>query len=604
MADDKTWLDFRHPEYQRRAREWQKALDHYNGRCRDAGRIREYIVQRGTAETEKAYEERLRLAHFKPLMATAVDALVGMLFSAEEQANYVTVDDKGNGLGDRKNPKTLAGRLERNADGSGAGRVAMMKRLARYILVCDTPWAMVDVAGEMPVYRVFSPLSVVNWREVDGEIVEALIEEEHDMRTSIMDNAQPGKRYLHLRLDGWQRFVKGEKGVAEDNGPGGFGTYRYVDREGRALLPLFRVASPFNRPLGSQWADEQNAIWNKKSQLDHLLRNSSWSILNFMGDAEALATAAQSMNAGFKALTNDPTAAKAHHFISADTASAEVQLKVLQDDTNGYKASVFQQFGDAAKEKSATQIQHEGQSGVGAALQLLKGVVDDAENGLLDRIAQAKYSGASAPADKRHWFVARIERSDTFAPLNPDAAAAAASARAFGTKDTPGAPLGRTARIAVAKEIAGYAGVEPVEEEIAAELDLRALKDVADLALSLGVDKVIPAAARVEIAMRLLRAGGLVTETDKVRLDDGTEVSKYDAWKREAEDLAEAADVATQAAGRLDAGGPGVGPDPLTEGDPGAQNAPAAEQDASAPPARAASKRPARRRARAGSEAA
>ena len=79
---------------------------------------------------------------------------------------------------------------------------------------------------------------------------------------------------------------------------------------------------------------------------------------------------------------------------------------------------MFEDYGDAAKEKTATEIKLDSQTGIDSFLTYLAGALDEFENNALYR-----YSQAELPDQPQYWGDARVSRPLDFTPVDVDAIA-------------------------------------------------------------------------------------------------------------------------------------------------------------------------------------
>jgi hypothetical protein len=150
-----------------------------------------------------------------------------------------------------------------------------------------------------------------------------------------------------------------------------------------------------------------------------------------------------------------------HGFIAPSAEPARIATDVLKRKIEEFYVSAFRAYEDSAREKTATEVRQDVSSGVGAFLQLLKAAIDDAENEAFWRIEQINY-----PERRELWFTSRVERSDTFLPIDVDSAIETLRKRYFG--ETAVVPAGKAARISAAKQIAAWDGVVVDEKELEA----------------------------------------------------------------------------------------------------------------------------------------
>lgn len=510
------WLSYTHDEYETYHERWLYAKRHYTGDVNDTAWVKQFLIRKKIGETQVAYDERCQLADYTGHFGAIVDSIAGMLFAVEGSANrvydLVTPGERGSDgakvtkiLGSPANAEDPIGRMYLDADGSGTGYLSKWKELATELLVVHLAWVMVDPDDGNPKLKIFPATSVTNWHYDEDGLSTVLIKEEVDVRTSIREPIKREAQYLELRRDGWTRWRAGQNGPEKVTGRANDGTWAFYDRSGRRVPPIFPVRLPLKRQVGWQLAKKANAIFNRESDRDNLLRVANFPKLNLIATDEQFAKLAEALVEGHNALQNDPTiTGKAHHYIAPDTGPATVASEVLKRKVEEYYVSAFRMYEDSAREKqkSATEASQDVSMGVAAFLQLLKAAVDDAENTALSLITQALY-----PDKKNYWFVPRVARSDEFVPTDVEKAIRSLQERYFGTA-VPVA-TGRTAMISAAKQILEWDGVQYDEVELAAAVDLliaaRAVEGVGDKV-------TLPADAQVMLLGALLTAMAQVKE--------------------------------------------------------------------------------------------
>lgn len=574
-----SWLTYEHPEYARMKARWQYARDFYTGEVIDPKKIETYLVRKASAENDAAYTERRALADYTNHFAAVVDSLVGMIFGVEGDANRVWNDDAGRGLGDPADLATPIGQLWRAADQEGNGYPTVFKLLATELVTTHTAWFFVDPANGSPRLRIIPATHVTNWLydRRSAMLREAVVTEWADTRGTLRDAPYDEVRYLHLTPAGWARYRIGPDGSEEPVGSeatGDVGTWRFVSPEGGPALPLFRVHLPMRRHAGYLLARKANVIFNKESERDTLLRTAGFPKLVLSAGNELYERLVDALAAGSNVLQEDPAnPGGGHRFIGPEVAAAVAATEVLKRKVEEFYVSAFRDYGDAAQQRTATEVRQDVSSGAGAFLQLLKAGLDDAENNALWRIEQAL-----KPDDRRFWFIAHVERSDDFMPADPAAVMQRQAAVAFGDGKT--VPLGKTGRLNIAKAVAAYQGVPVDDAEVEAEVELRLVLDT--LAAAAGALPLeVPAEARVDLVMALLAAAGQIDAEAEVAMEDGTRQTRADVLRQQALALAQAADDAARLGGESffgpprppggggAGGGGGTDPNPAPTADPG-----------------------------------
>lgn len=526
-SEGQTWLDQRHPDYVKNAAKWRYAQDHYAGEVLSLEKVTEYLVRKASAESETMFLERAQLADYTPHFSAIVDALAGMLFAVEEDAIRFLGDDDTPGLGDPEDQKEAMYRLWKSADGQSTGWITLFKQLAIELIVHHRSWMLVDQRGDKAVVKVWPALSVVNWWfDEDGSLSEVLITEMVDARKGLKEKGKIEQQWVLYTKEGWERWRKNDRKEPEPVKSEPWGT-QFKDAEDNPILPIFPVELPLRRHVGYLLAKKANAIFNKESERDSLLRSGGFPLLLLAASDVQFKSHTENLKKGVRALQDDPKTTKSHQFIAPDTSSATAQSETLKRKVEEFYVVAFREYGDAAREKTATESRQDVAAGVGAFLQMLKAAVDDAENQVMLRVAQIEY-----PTDSRRWFSNHIERSDTFVPTDIQAVMKSLKERYLPT-DQP-MPLGLKGMFSMAKQSAQYDGIEFDENEMKAAIVVNETRKVVDL-----FDKLpIPDDVKVDVTLNLIIALGYVNPEEKIKLEDESEVRKIDQLREEMMDQA------------------------------------------------------------------
>lgn len=511
-----SWVTYVHPEYATHIDRWTLAYEHYTGSVLDPDKIIKYLPRKQQSEALDAYRERTGLADYTPHFATVVDSLAGMMFGIEGDAKRLwgKADVPGSGFGDPKEPGTIAYELTNNADGKGTGWITIWKQLVIHLLIARRAWLITDPgAGDYPLVHIAPVLAVRNWRYEGNRLVEAIVEEQADARSSLMDKPVFNNQYIHYKVDGWKRWGLSPTGREFPiTGKNAEGTYHYEDRDHNPILPIFRVELPLNRDVGWMIAKKANAIFNQESARDFLIRSAQLAIkLNMYGSDTFIEKISQRLiESGTTVLQNDPASAKAHHYIAPEAAPADIASKVLERKVEEFYKIAFRAYSDSARgqQRTATEMKQEIAAGAGAILQLVKSTVDEAENQTFWRMEQIEW-----PDSPDKWGVAHVERSDNFALEDIDTLQKNLQDRYWGTKGNS-IPVGRTALQQLAKQTAELDGLEADDEEIEFSVDAKLISD----SLSIANDLPLGAEARVALTIRYVKSLGLF-EWDQ-ELDD------------------------------------------------------------------------------------
>lgn len=525
----KSWLEYRHPEWKNNRDGWLFSYAHYTGDLLHPNKLPYFLIKRHIGEADEAYEERAKLADYTPHFGAVVDSLAGLLFQVEDRAKRkFGREGTTDGLGEQDDPETIIGRLWPDVDGAGTNYLTFWKTLAIDLIIYHLTWVMVDTdaTGKFAQLKCWPAMNVVNWRYEGQRLVEVLVEESADTRGSIKEDPKPARRYILFEPGRWTRFrQEKEQAVLVDTGE-----HSFVDSTGNQVLPIFPVRLPIKRNVGWVLARKANAIFNKESERDHILRNANFPLLNLMANDNQFDALVQKLKAGYRVLQNDPAMrGKAHHFIAPSAESAKVATEVLQRKVDEFWITAFREYSDAAQERvTATEIRQDVAAGVGAFLQMLKAGVDEAENQALFRIAQIEL-----PNSKGQWFVNTVERSDDFVPLDIQSEIDRLKNRYFGETST--VPTGRTGKVAAARKIAEWDGVTVDDDELEAAVGLHIIRDNLEPFRELPV----PPEVKAELTIQMMIALDVIDAEKEVELDDGKKAKLVDLVRERAIEMAE-----------------------------------------------------------------
>lgn len=520
-----SWLDFIAEDYGFNVGRWVYAREHYTGEVAAPWRVAAYLIRKKVGETIEAFEERVLLADYTPYFGAVVDTLAGMLIAREDETDrkwgkqQIAVVSKKPAaapegapappkmrtkwsaeqgpLGDVNNPDTILGRLWIDADGQHNSWLTLWQLLATELTTVHTAWILVDggADGQSPKVKLVQPESVQNWRyDENGVLVEALMKEHTDVRGSIQENPREGyeTQWVYFDVNGWSRWHKVQKENTAAKGSEdpktvevpeeiNSGTYAYKTRDNHPTIPLYQVRLPLKRNVGYLMARKCNAIFNKESERDHLLRFATFPLLNIVAEDAMFKRIEDRLRLGSRVLQAKASTAGgggAHHFIAPESGPAEAMSKAIAEKVESFYATAFREFASSVASSgrdrvTATEVLAQREVGLEAYLAVLANAIDNAENATMYLLEQTVF-----PRDKTKWGQARCERPKTFGPINPAQAIEALKARYVGQGTLPG---GRTATIDAIKRIMDHDGVEYDESEISEALDASALNQMAQV---------------------------------------------------------------------------------------------------------------------------
>lgn len=474
------WILHTHPEYDDLVEKWEYVEDHYTGSLLDKGKIEKYLIQRAQAEHENEYAERKKLATQPYHLAYLIDTFAGMIFAADRNvARMWQEDENDDGLGSEDDPDTMAGRLWRDADGTGTNYIPFWQRFVTSLIRLHRMYVLVEgvdrdsdgrVVSE-PHYRSISPLSVTNWRYDGRTLVDVVVKHKADVRTSITEKPSERERYTHYHLEGFDVYdvIKDEQGekrvVFRPDMSGPYEYYEGPDSPDRTL-PIFRVDLPFSRYLAYQAARRVNSVFNMESERDTALRHGNIARLAIVGTESFYEGVEKALALGFKLIRHDPENATQHYYMTPPDAPARLATDVIEKRVADFLFTTFREYGDAAREKTATEINQDRRAGLEAFLHIVVASLTEAENQALRRLEQVAY-----PNTREKWGIATVEREPDFQYVATAELVATISDKIFGAKPIP---AGATAMRAAAASILGYYGIDYDEGELEAAIDAQA----------------------------------------------------------------------------------------------------------------------------------
>lgn len=519
------WLDYTDLDYEARAARADYVADHLDGSLVETDKISKYLVRRQQAESDDIYAERKNILDHTPHYARAVLSLCGMLWAADPAKER----RRWGGLGDPGEEGTIAHRLMMDADGEGtnydvAWAVATVELLAhkRLYALVDGPRRGADGApAGGATFRFLTPQAVPRLiYDEAGRLVSAKVKTSREVTHSQEEKAKREERWIVYDLDGFQEWRKDKQQqpepVTEKTPYGGTANpaFRYVDRHGQPALPIFFVELPTRGHTGYMMARKDNAILNQENALDYLLFVACFpkffadtiNPITGVHDSDVYTAITKAFREGSNLI---PGNAAGHRYDAPPTGPAEIKRQVLQDKIEAFFATFFQQYGDAARERTATEIRQDFRAGIEAFLHLFAKAADELENGVLFRLEQAEAAGPLWPAGAVVGE-ALVERSRDFRPVDLGEVIEGLVKQSFGDR----LPLDKATALRVAVRYLEERGVVLNEDEQEA---LRA-----DVERSMDLETVLRLSERgfpLEEAARFVQGGGdlaALTRTDFV----------------------------------------------------------------------------------------
>jgi len=481
----KLWVDIRHPEHKAFADHWQFTEDHYTGAALDISRAAArnlrsdiprdktgqlidtklgstfYLWRRAQGESADAFVERTAISKYPTHMAAIVDSFSGSIFSVEQRA-----ERNWGEFGDVKDTTSLAHGFFTNADGKGTNWTTHFKKTSSLFTRFNRVWYLVETD------RIIFPdiMDVVNWREEDGRLVEVLVRENVDLRTSIIDEFRKDEeRFVLYTIAGFDRFrvlvrddgVRTIERIEEESGAWDFLHFDSPDRV-QPVLPIgFVDMLPIGSELGYMLAQGNNYLFNLLSDVRNIIRVANHPKLRGVVSNEEFNNTEAALLRGANMLQGD------WQYIGPPSENAGTGYTIYGDEVKEYYASSHQRFDNAARESTATEARQQDQRGRGSFLTLLSNQLDELENRALFLLNQKQF-----PERPEKWLDANVARSVDFKPFDSDQFAERLKTRYFGGGRA--VPVGEEGQINAARQVAKLDGLDVDDEQLVAEVqDIR-----------------------------------------------------------------------------------------------------------------------------------
>lgn len=413
-----------------------------------------YLFRRAQGENPLAFSERARISRFPAHFAQVVDRHVGAVQLAGYDTTRWVDPDSGDGpLGDPSEPGSTAAYLKRNADGQETSWDTLMTQGIKRVFLQRRLWYLVDGPTEevsQPRVVWLDTESVINWIKQDGRLTDVVVTEERDGRDSIQDDHETETVYIHYSLDGFQRFDGDGEPVGEmqewDN------PFWETPEQERRILPVGYVDLQLRRDVPRAMAQDQEYLFNELSDIRMAMRIAAHPKFHLNADDQAYQDTKKALLAGANLVR-----AESADWLSLPWDSIQAGREMYQADVKEFYDTAFQQLNDAARKKTATEIQQEDQRGRQAFLVHLSDRADELENAVRYRLAQI-----AAPGSPEQWDIPKVRRSNDYQPVDPDAESKALKDLYFPNQPVPAS---QSTRKEAAMEIAELQGIPEEDEE-------------------------------------------------------------------------------------------------------------------------------------------
>lgn len=430
--------------YKANRKRWAFAIDLDSGAYYDvdgaARRIEDYLLKKPSAEADTYYRDRKATLDPDLLYSTLIGSIAGQLFGSESQGVIAWAAEGGEAgvLGTPDDQASRAHQLWHNIDGEGMNLAVWQRLLVRRLLCCEVVWVLVDgPTGEGGPVRwlIIEPTLVPDHTTRGTQVTSVKVRTEREERETVRDKPQGIVAYTVFDADRFEQYEhpadKGEEdAILVEEQP--YAYYRTQRRRNR-ILPLFRVTLPFGG-LGYLLARKAASIINRESERDGILRGA-----NMPKAVHKKKPSGTPQDAG-------TTIASGGNFIEIDfeedffytappSESAQLSTDVIRDKRANFFISAYQRYGDAARERTATEARQDDRSGREALLELLASVLDETLGQCLWLTEQVE-----APDNPQAWGAAHVTRSGTFRPAEPEKEMEARRKRYLGDEPVPASP--------------------------------------------------------------------------------------------------------------------------------------------------------------------
>lgn len=467
-----------HGTYDELVKKWEYAEEVYTGAFADEGKIKKYLRQRQQGEHDLNYMERKSEALADPALdyGLVIDSLNGIQFTAEPKStrSWAETNEEGQpvrttsfgdpmddgGEGERA---SWAYRLKRDLDGEGTALITTLKKVGVQLKTKQWVWGVVDPAiengdGEIirrPVGRFVRPESILNWRSENGRLVEVVATTTIDMRDTVAQPYEKAQKeaFIVYDLDGWT-IVDEDFEELEGVGIRTSAEYEFYATQSQEtrILPIFRQRLPLPRRVGYLMARKGVALFNKESELDNYGRLICIPRLSLA--AEHAQENVEDLAKG-SVLTHPKESENVYLTPPAQAFSALDER--LERKRQAFMVQSFREYGNTAREETATEKKQDWAGGVAAYLTLEASALQDFEQQLMWRMEQAIF--ADTPSA---WGQYEIDRSTDFDPQDIKEQLSQLAKRMFGSR-LP-APVDTKAK--VLSSLYDEFGVEADEEEL------------------------------------------------------------------------------------------------------------------------------------------
>ena len=398
-----SWLENTDADYDALCKKWENTWLVYTGEYSDLENLDRFLHKRSYFEKQESYDLRMNTVDPDLSLFTIISSIIGQAFATEEDDQRTFEDEEFAGIIDR---------LWDDIDGEGTSYPVFWKNYASRQLVFQWFYVLVEgitVDGETKTQeariKLIRPDMVLakgdGWMKVKHTVIKG-----QDDPTAEQKEVD---QYTVYGLDGWTRYEKTDKGseVVIDEGEY---TYYTDTARTRKRLPIFLVSLPFPTYISHYLARKVVSNFNLQSCIDTYASEGTITLL--IDDADVMT------HEHFK---DEKLAGESHvnmegkaYYVAPPEGPAKMGREWLMDKRKELQKTALQQFADAAKQTTATEIRYKSKSSIEAFLNLFVSTIEETENTCLFLLEQVYF-----PDQPSRWGKSRVARSKKFQVLDP-----------------------------------------------------------------------------------------------------------------------------------------------------------------------------------------
>lgn len=487
-------FDLFHPDYEAWLPKWEYAEGAYNadylavptasgdGTVSTSGLVSSkaarFIPRVPLGEHKDRYAYMLATLDPDGLLSYTLGSLAGQIRAVGDKAvrtwGYDPEAEKSP-FGDPEDTESAAYRLIHDADGEGSNWEPMFSSITEALFLVQRPWFLVEgfrsetVTGygdakytfeQQATAHMLHPSTVPYWKKEKGLITEV----HHASKRMTEDGKEADVRRIY-RFGGWEEWERVGEGAPYKTDRETTYEYWADGTKTKPRLPIFRGWLPFKTYVFYNLARKRMAALNQSARGDVATLTASVTKLVHKSNTAVQSTGTHPFlqqvidGASVFVIGADEDV----EYRSPDMGAATEARTRGEEKDKAFLRDAYQQYNDAARQRTATEVAQRSQSGEGAILSTVTETLDEIENTMLLLLAQAENKDATDL-----WATAYAERSTDFIARDEAEKADKLMDRLFPSEAVP---AGRTARRAGTVRFAEAHELDYDAEEIDAELD-------------------------------------------------------------------------------------------------------------------------------------